>query len=282
MRVDVVEQRSLRFDDGGPVRAASAVARLGGAWLVAQDDAVHAALVAGSGVTRLRLLPDVEGRSVFGEADGTKHLKPDLEAACPVPGPDGRPGVLLLGSGSTPARARGCLVRPDRSVEVLDLAAVQARVAAALGVPELNAEGACLVGDRLRWFHRGGHGEAPGSADLDLAALLAGEAEVRATTAYDLGDVDGVALAVTDALALPGGRVLVSVAAEDAPDAVADGPVVATGLALLDGPELVDLALLPDPHKVEGLAPDGDAYVAVVDDDDPERPSTMLRLRVGW
>ena len=276
MQVEVLQRSALRFDDGSPVRAASALARLGDAWLVAQDDAVHAALVRPGGTTRLRLLPDVEGRSVFGEADGTKHLKPDLEAACPVPG-----GVLLLGSGATPARTRGCLVGPDLAVRVLDLAAVQARAAALVGVPVLNAEGACVVGDRLRWFHRGGHGEPPGSVDLDLAALLAGhDPAVEGAVAYDLGEVDGVALAVTDALALPDGRVLVSVAAEDAPDAVADGPVVATGLALLDGPRLVDLALLPEPHKVEGLAVAGDDLVAVVDDDDPHRPSTWLRLRL--
>jgi hypothetical protein len=43
--------------------------------------------------------------------------------------------------------------------------------------------------------------------------------------AYDLGTADGVALAVTDALALPDGTVLVSAAAEDTPDPYEDGPV---------------------------------------------------------
>src|SRR3712207_7318830 len=47
---------------------------------------------------------------------GTKHLKPDVEAACPVDG-----DVLLLGSGSTPARLRGALLGADGAVAVADL-----------------------------------------------------------------------------------------------------------------------------------------------------------------
>ena len=42
-------------------------------------------------------------------------------------------------------------------------------------------------------------------------------------------------LAVTDAIALPDGRLLLSAAAEDSPNAVDDGPVVATALVLVDG-----------------------------------------------
>ena len=51
---------------------------------------------------------------------------------------------------------------------------------------------------------------------------------------YDLGEIDGVGLAVTDAVTLADGRVLVSAAAEDSPTTYDDGPVVASALALLD------------------------------------------------
>ncbi len=76
--------RELRFTDGAPVRAASGVARFGDGFLVAQDDATHAAWFSDGPATPVRLLPPSEGRDTFDEASGTKHLKPDLEAACEV------------------------------------------------------------------------------------------------------------------------------------------------------------------------------------------------------
>jgi hypothetical protein len=68
-----------------------------------------------------------------------------------------------------------------------------------------------------------------------------------------------VPLGITDAVALDDGRVLVSAAAEDTDDPVADGPVSAAALAVLDGEELVAWTLLPADAsgavpKVEGLA----------------------------
>src|SRR3712207_7927116 len=92
MRVTITGVRELRFDDGAPVTAASGIAPLGDGWLVAQDDATHAAWQRPDGVAPLRLLPSVEGLDHFTEAAGTKHLKPDLEVACPVEA-DGEPGV---------------------------------------------------------------------------------------------------------------------------------------------------------------------------------------------
>ena len=93
---------------------------------------------------------------------------------------------------------------------------------------------------------------------------------------------------MTDAIALPDGRVLLSAAAEDSPNAVDDGPVVATALALVDGDEILDVAPIPEVdghvHKVEGLAlrefRDGHVHLlAVVDDDDPDAPSAGIELR---
>ena len=50
-------------------------------------------------------------------------------------------------------------------------------VAAALSLDaeHLNLEGACLVGDALRWFHRGlpSAGLPSGSVDIDLSTALA-------------------------------------------------------------------------------------------------------------
>jgi hypothetical protein len=106
---------------------------------------------------------------------------------------------------------------------------------------------------------------------------------------YDLGEVEGVGLAVTDAVALPDGRLLLSAAAEDTPNTVDDGPVVAAALVLVDGATVLDAAPLPAPEgrvlKVEGLALDGARngqvrLLAVVDEDDPDQPSVHLELSV--
>ncbi|GAA3343665.1 hypothetical protein GCM10020358_43820 [Amorphoplanes nipponensis] len=288
MLVEVEHDTPLRFATGAPVRAASAIAAFGDGWLVAQDDATHAAWLRPAGVTAVRVSEPVEGHDTFAAAEGTKHLKPDFEAAVAVDG-----GVLLLGSGSTARRMRASLVTAPGAFTTLDLTPVYRQVAAALGVPadRLNLEGAARAGGRLRWFQRGNSAAGVPSAavDVDLSALLgAGPVAVGDPRRYDLGTVGGVALAITDAVALPDGRMLVSAAAEDTPNAVDDGPVVGAALALLDDERVLAVAAVPGgPYKIEGLAvraagPAGASLVAVVDADDPLAPSRRLDLRIGW
>jgi hypothetical protein len=248
------------------------------------------------------VLPSVEGLDRFSEAAGTKRLKPDLEVACPAE-VDGEPAVLLLGSGSTARRMRGVLVLLDDGrpvVQAGDLEPLYEIVARRLGLPmdHLNLEGASRHGQTMRWFNRGNlaAGVSSGSVDVPLEGLVAAvlgrtapsSVPVAEPRTYELGEVEGVGLAVTDAIALPDGRVLLSAAAEDSPNAVDDGPVVATALALVDGDEILDVAPIPEVdghvHKVEGLAlrefRDGHVHLlAVVDDDDPDAPSAGIELR---
>jgi hypothetical protein len=303
VRVYVEDVRALRFDDGTPVTAASGIAPLGDGWLIAQDDATFAAWRRDGSITPVRVLPAVEGHDWFSEPAGTKHLKPDLEVACPAE-VDGEPAVLLLGSGSSPRRMRGALVRladGQPLVCAADLTPLYQRVAHGLGLPmdHLNLEGASRHGDTVRWFNRGNlaAGVPSASVDVDLRGLVAAVlgrgdgvvASVRQPRIYELGEVEGVGLAVTDAIALPDGRLLLSAAAEDTPNAVDDGPVVATALALVDGADVLAVAPIPEVdghvHKVEGLAlravrDDQVHLLAVVDDDDPTTPSAELVLRV--
>ena len=67
-----------------------------------------------------------------------------------------------------------------------------------------------------------------------------------------------------------------------------DGPVVATALVLVDDEAVVAVTTIPEVdghvHKVEGLVlrgVDGGEVrlLAVVDDDDPDAPSTEIELR---
>ncbi|RBY89279.1 hypothetical protein [Blastococcus sp. TF02A-30] len=303
MRVEIEDVRALRFDDGTPVTAASGVAPLGDGWLVVQDDSTWAAWRRPGSVTAVRVLPSVEGLDRFTPAEGTKALKPDLEVACPAE-VDGDPAVLLLGSGSSPHRMRGAAVRlvaGEPVVTAADLTPLYERVAGRLGLPpgDLNLEGGSRHGDHVRWFHRGipAAGIATASVDVPLAWVLAavldrgdaGSVPVHRPRSYEFGTVDGVGLAVTDAVALPDGRVVLSLAAEDTPNAVDDGPVVATALALADGDSVLAVAPIPEPggrvHKVEGLAlrrvAGGEVHLlAVVDDDDPDVASAEMDLRL--
>ncbi|WP_210503878.1 DUF6910 family protein [Nocardioides xinjiangensis] len=304
MDVEVLGASRLRFNDGTPVRAASAVVALGDGHLVVSDDATHAAWCRDGSVTAVLLLPPVEGHEVFDEASGTKALKPDLETACRVE-VDGEPAVLVMGSGSSPARMRWCLLRLDGgrpTTVVADASALYTRVADVLGVDldVLNLEGACVVDGALRWFHRGlpSAGLPSGSVDVDLAdavALAVGRgaaAGVRVARPrhYDLGSVHGVGLAITDVVALPDGRLLASAAAEDSPDPRDDGPVVASALARIRGDRVLEVAAIPELDgavvKVEGLmllgADDaGATLLAVTDVDDPDAASWEVRIRVS-
>ena len=303
MDVEVLSAERLRFADGAPVRAASAVVPFGDGHLVVSDDATYAAWFRDGVATRVRLLPPVEGHDVFDDPSGTKELKPDLETACPVE-VDGTPAVLVMGSGSSPRRMRWCLLRLEDDgprPAVTDMAPVYAAVAAELGVDpdELNLEGACVAGDTLRWFHRGlpSAGLPSGSVDLDLlTAVGAGSGarrpdEVTPTRPvhYDLGAVGGVGLAITDVVALPDGDLIASAAAEDSPNARDDGPVVASALARIRGDRVTEVVPLPTLDgsviKVEGLMVlDTDerqtTLFAVTDVDDPEAASWGIRLRV--
>ena len=294
MRVDLGAVTPLRFGDGSVVRAASGIARYGAGWLVVQDDATHACVWQDGSGSSLRLFSPVRGHDVFDEASGTKELKPDLEAVVSLH--DGR--TLALGSGATPARMR-CVLLSEETLLVAGLAPVYAAVAEALGTTpdQLNLEGAAVVGEALRWFQRGlpSAGVPSASVDvaldglLDVASGSPAAVRVSGVRRYDLGTVAGVALAITDAVALPGGLVLVSAAAEDSPSTYDDGPVAGSALALLDGERVVGLAELPlldgAVAKVEGLALAGQrddvlGLVAVVDADDHAVPSLLLELEV--
>ena len=294
MRVELVAASPLRFADGSPVRAASGITRYADGWLVVQDDATHACVWRDGVGSRLRLLPPVRGLDVFEEGSGTKALKPDLEAATTLP--DGR--ILILGSGSTPVRMRSVLLS-ETSVLVAGLAPAYERVADAVGATPagLNLEGACVLGEVFRWFQRGlpAAGVPSASVDVpltdivDLAAGSPAALRVSRVRHYDLGDVGGVPLAVTDAAALPDGTVLVSAAAEDSVSTYDDGPLAGSALALLDGETVLEVAAVPDvdgrPVKLEGLALAGPGegrlhVVAVVDADDPGVPSLLLELDV--
>jgi hypothetical protein len=309
LTIEVLRIEHLRFHDGAPVRAASAIVAFGDGWLVAQDDSNHAAWHRpGRAITRLRLFPSIDGFDSFSPEEGTKHLKPDIEVACRVDNGEGTSLALLLGSGSTVRRMRTALVRHERLgpvVETADLTSLYRRITDVLGIDSaaLNIEGAAVLDGHLYLFSRGipAAGLPSQSVVIELAAFLnawpspdrLGALNIDAGTVYDFGTINGVALTVTDAVAIGNDRFLLSAAAEDTPNAFDDGPVVGSALALADSTGIVAVGHVPRIDgvvaKVEGLAvldrdEDGRglAVLAVVDADNIDEPSMRLQLAVRW
>ena len=200
-------------------------------------------------------------------------------------------------------------------VTLVDASALYAALRAerAFAGAELNVEGAARVlgpdgAEVVRLFARGnGAGNALGSAasatcDLDARALaeyLTGPAPAPAprparVTPYDLGalgdgePIEGGAdrLGFTDATPLgDAGAVLYVAAAEDSADVYEDGEVGGSALGVIDGGAArwtpIDDGEGETPAKVEGVAFDHEGRVwAVVDQDDPERPSELWLLDV--
>jgi hypothetical protein len=291
------------------VRAGSGVTWWGDRLAVVQDDTAFVALVDPvSGVAEAVALPVDDGVRQFGVARGNKARKPDLEAVLTLP--DGR--LLAFGSGSTAARERLLTLGPDRVPRWVNAAPLYRALRAerAFAGSELNVEGAALVGDRVRLFQRGNGavvgGVAPVNATVDLALddLLAAMVRwvndptddrgvaLADVVSYDLGAIDGVALSFTDATAWPGsrpGRVAWLAAAEDSPDTYRDGVCAGSALGYVDADGAVGHQALrardgaPFRAKAEGVAFDrGDPTLAwaVLDLDDPERPSELCALRV--
>jgi hypothetical protein len=295
----VIARSPLHYDDGpdraadrpGHVRAASALVRLGRGYVVVQDDALFLAGLEGPAVSA-RALPSPDGVRQFDDARGNKAHKADFEAACVWPTPDG-PALVVFGSGSTPRRERLLIARGADPARFIDGAPLYRAVRAALpeGAP-LNLEGAFqTAGGGLRLLQRGnGAGGVDATIDLDgrwLDALEAGHPPaVTGWARWSLGVLGGVPLTFTDGCPLSEARWMFCAAAEASPDAVADGPVAGSALGWADDAggawaPLTDARGDVVACKVEGLArvSPGEALV-VVDADDPEVPSELLRVRL--
>ncbi|HEX5046181.1 MAG TPA: hypothetical protein VFX89_03590 [Gammaproteobacteria bacterium] len=257
----------------------SALLRAGDMLWAIHDDAFR--------VTRIAL-PSFETSHWTFAGDGAplpKSAKPDFESALRTPGGT----IHLLGSGSAPARCRIARLRPDVETASLDdRPQLYRAVSEALGGGALpNVEGAIVERERLRLFHRG-TGVGPSAiADLPFGCLYHEPPRVLALDLFELGALDGVPLAFTDAAAIGDGRCAFVATAEATADPVLDGPVAGSVLGVLEGVaarwtrlRYADGRAFPD--KVEGLAIDADGRGAwiLTDADDPGRPALLGRVEL--
>jgi hypothetical protein len=291
LRASAIRELTVATGAGpGFVAAASGLVRAGTRVYVIADDRLELAEFAAEGDAPGRLRRLLAGELPDDPA-ARKLAKPDLEALVRLPGGDG--ALLALGSGSRDTRRRGVLwpLKADGALtgepEPVDLGPLYTELERA--IPDLNVEGAAVCGDRLLLFQRGnGRAAVNAAIELDLAAararLDAGALTADAVTdirRYDLGEVNGVRLAFSDAAALPDGRIVYSAVAEAGDDTFHDGRCAGAGIGIVerDG-TLGHFEPLVPAAKVEGVEARAEGraidLLMVADADDPGSPAPLL------
>ncbi|MFD2717676.1 DUF6929 family protein [Hymenobacter monticola] len=209
--------------------------------------------------------------TAFGTGRLPKAGKPDLECMAALTWPDGRAGLLLLGSGSLPTRARGWFV-PTASAgptapEPVDLAPLYDLLRPHLPAGAvLNLEAAATSATELLLFQRTvGRADAALLFRLPLAGTLAflqGQAAAPTvqTTPFALPAIDGSPAGFSGATFVDG-LLFVTASVENTTDAVLDGDVLGSfvGLVNLETQQTAFARLAwhdgrPYRGKVEGLA----------------------------
>ncbi len=281
--------------------AASGLVILNKQCYVVADDEHHLAMFgseAQSPVTLVRLFAgDLPDKKL-----SRKALKADLEVLVCV-APDSRwPGfpngaLLALGSGSRRVtREKGMLLtlasnQSIAALKQLDLSKWYAPLRREFA--DLNIEGGLVSGNTFRLLQRANTGEPRnGCIEYDWPALMqwvVGECAepppVARIALIDLGVVDGVPLGVTDAAAVTDDLWAVSAAAENTDNSYADGPCLASAIALVNNAyQVLAQYELADAPKVEGLVASSAAgrvrFFMVTDSDNPAVASQMRAASV--
>jgi hypothetical protein len=176
-----------------------------------------------------------------------KGIKPDLECLTAVTTADGETGLLVLGSGATPAREAGYWVTLGpgaplaASVYPLSLTPLYAALRPLLpkGI-ELNLEAAAATADELLLMQRS-VGMAAGNLvfrcplqpALNFLRHRIPQAPPLTVQRYELPDIDGKPAGLSGA-AVFAGQLFLTASVEDTTDPVADGEVLGSFVGVLD------------------------------------------------
>lgn len=263
------------------IRAGSGLAWQEGRLVAVQDDALAAGRVdPRTGKTEL-IIFEADGQARLGEED-----RPDFEAA--LTGPNG--AVYIMGSGATPSRqiiarldfinGEVALIHAMRFYAVLEDALVR----------RPNIEGAVLVGDVLRLFHRGDGSRNDPSASIDMpASCLDGTgARVLSTATYDLGSINGVPFAFTDATRLGDDAILYTAVAAEGHAVDREGKPISVAIGVIRGEEARWTLLWERDGQnsgrgVEGIVlddPSSDEGWLITDPVRADAPSELCRLKL--
>lgn len=295
-KVQVLERKPLYDAKGRPLGAASGVGAKGDFLAVLPDNAYALVCVRWPSLESA-LWPLRPGDS---PGEIPKSAKPDWEAL--TWGPNGE--LLFFGSGSRPTRRHigvAYFTPPQLTLTHLAQAPeLYTFLQDALGpTVELNIEGVIWrAQERSWWFFQRGGRQAPSAilrckvpeAVDPIAGLfsLPKFAFSIAVSWYELGEIEGVPLAFTDAVEWQG-QVFYTATAEDTPNAYEDGPVVGSAIGWIDAKGQPYYTVLQDeqgaplPLKVEGIAPQEHAektFFLVTDSDRAGEPAQLLRVQL--
>lgn len=311
----VTARQTLRYRAAHPhygahVRAGSGLTWVADELAIVQDDALCIAwLNPHTGILRLsalsQTLADSLGAHTFDTAAGNKHRKPDFEAAFAWH-LDGKSELVALGSGSSEQRFK--IVRIGQGgakVIVVDASRWFSALSCdtAFSGSRLNIEGACCSDQQVLLFQRGNGAAVAGRQPVNTIALFEiadvkrylnspETAPVPVRVQLRTFDLTGFALAgsmipwgFADACQIDA-RTWFLLSAEASPDVLSDGEVAAAAIGYLTDSG-AEFGLILDENggilrdKLEGLASDGaGGFYAVTDNDDPNQPAQLLRLRV--
>ncbi len=277
---------------GAFISAASGLVRVGGWLYVIADDENHLGVFEVGSDLPGRVVELLPGELPIKKKE-RKPAKPDFESLLQLPAFPGYPdgALLALASGSRPNRRRGVLIALDSQGRItgearaLALDPLYQRMQRHF--PELNIEGALVLGPELWLLQRGGKSGAANAClrfPLDtFLALLSGATDSidpRAVHLHDLGAIDGLPLCFSDATLMPDAALLFCAITEDTENSFEDGRCGGAAIGILAADASIRMLGRVDPGlKIEGIEArcyaDRIELLLVTDDDDPEKPSAL-------
>ncbi len=282
------------------VYAASGLVRHEEKLLVVADDELHLAVFdfhnEGPG-TLLRLLPG----TLPDDYQARKKAKPNLESITLLPPYEYAPhgALLVVPSMSRRNRIDGLMMLLDRqqlsNSQFVPLDFTQIRAKLASMVKELNVEGIVIGKKAVKLFHRGSKNKSRSTVfelnadqflkDMHDSHIISGD-HIQNHIEYDLGDIDGVALQFTDAVALSDDRVLFLATAENTDNAYEDGATSGSALGIIGSDGRIEyVAKIEGTEKLEGVSVTINSshieLLLVADTDDQSKPSSLFKTTIS-
>lgn len=276
--------RELNLSGHSAITAASGLVRYNDMYYVVADNELHLARFSSTSSDVGERIRIFDG-TLSNDPKERKKQKPDLEALCFLPASiAGEDSLLLIPSGSTKMRNRGALVSLAEG-SVKELSFTELYGALEKTFPNLNIEGAVIVGKTLWLFQRGNADPNQNAIIcLDLARLRPQLATLHLTAdlvtktfCVPLSSPHGVSYGFTDATT-DEHTVWFLACAEATANTYDDGEFHGAILGKMDfSGKVLETYELDSQEKPEGLALHEKHFFIVTDADDPSIPSRLLR-----